>query len=97
MHPMQDAKRQGEAMAIERNNLRTVMGQDGAAILNMDRDLIATLNPTGALVWERLEQGDSLETVVANLASETGEEVLIVEKDVHTFVESLRENHLLPH
>jgi hypothetical protein len=84
-------------MALENTPLHTVVDQDGAAILDIERGLISTLNPTGAYVWRGLERGETLETIVANLARETDEDALVVERDVHQFVESLKENHLLSH
>lgn len=85
------------AMTIENPHLHTVVDQDGAAILDVERGLISTLNPTGAAVWQGLKRGDALETIVANLARQTGEEALTVERDVRDFIETLKENHLLSH
>jgi hypothetical protein len=82
-------------MAIESNHLHSVVDQDGAAILDIERGLISTLNPTGAYVWNELERGEALETIIANLARESGEDALVVERDVREFVEALKENHLL--
>ncbi|HEY4380131.1 MAG TPA: PqqD family protein [Acidobacteriaceae bacterium] len=76
-------------------HLHTVVDQDGAAILDIQRGLISSLNPTGAYVWQALQRGETVETVITNLARETGEERITVERDVHDFIESLREQHLL--
>lgn len=84
-------------MGTETNHLHTVADQDGAAVLDIERGLISTLNPTGAFVWYGLQRGEPLQTIIANLASETGEAPSVVERDVRAFVESLRENHLLFH
>jgi hypothetical protein len=81
-------------MALEKTHLHTVVDQDGAAILDIERGLITTLNPTGAYVWQGLERGETLERIVANLTRETGEDALVVERDVHQFFEALEENHL---
>jgi hypothetical protein len=77
--------------------LHTVVDQDGGAILDIERGSIFTLNSTGAYVWQRLKRGESIETIVGNLARESGEETFVVERDVREFVESLTEQHLLPH
>jgi hypothetical protein len=82
-------------MALENTALHTVVNEDGAAILDIEHGLISTLNPTGAYVWQGLERSETLETIVANLARETGEDALVVERDVHQFVETLKESHLL--
>lgn len=82
-------------MTSTNGKLHCVTDQDGAAILDSERGTISTLNPTGALIWQRLQRGESIATVIANLVRETGEETLLVERDVYEFVQSLRENHLL--
>ena len=73
-------------MAIENLHLHTVVDRDGAAILDIERGLVSTLNSTGAYVWQGLQRGASLETIIANLASETGEESLLVEGDAEVGV-----------
>ena len=82
-------------MATEQPHLHAVVDQDGAAILDIERGLISTLNATGAYVWQGLQRGNALETIIANLADETGEDALKVEHDVREFVETLKEKHLL--
>lgn len=84
-------------MAIGHTRLHAVVDQDGAAILDIERGSISTLNSTGAYIWQGLERGESFETIVANLVRESGEEKPIVECDVREFIESLREKYLLPH
>ncbi|MBB5060390.1 hypothetical protein HDF16_005126 [Granulicella aggregans] len=79
------------------SHLRTIVNQNGAAVLDTKLGSIATLNSTGAFVWQGLERGDSLETIVASLSSEAGVPPEIVERDVLEFVESLRAQKLLPH
>jgi hypothetical protein len=74
---------------------RTITNQDGAAILDISRGKIATLNPTGAYVWQALERGDNLEAIVANLACETGGQVDTLKRDVREFVDALKKQHLL--
>ncbi len=83
-------------MASPTFNLRAIVSGDGAAILDMEHDSISTLNPTGAYVWQGLQQGQSIETVIANLARDTGADALLVESDVREFVEELQQKRLLP-
>jgi len=78
-------------------NLRSIVNDDGAVILDIERDSISTLNPTGAYVWQGLQRGESLEIIIANLARDTGEESLQVERDVREFVEDLKQKRLSPH
>jgi len=82
---------------MEKSHLHSVVDQDGAAILDIDRGLISTLNATGAYVWQGLERGEPLETIIANLARETGEDALVIDRDVRGFLDSLNQKHLLPH
>lgn len=82
-------------MATENTHFHAIVDQDGAAILDIERGFISTLNPTGAYVWRGLQRADTLETIITNLARETGENVLTVERDVREFVETLIEKHLL--
>jgi Coenzyme PQQ synthesis protein D (PqqD) len=84
-------------MTVGNTHLYTVVDQDGAAILDIEHGLISTLNPTGAYVWQGLERGETLETIISSLVTETGEEPLVVERDVREFIETLKENHLLSH
>jgi 6-phosphogluconate dehydrogenase (decarboxylating) len=83
-------------MTMEKSHLHSVVDQDGAAILDIDRGLISTLNATGAYVWQGLERGEPLETIIANLARETGEDALVIDRDVREFLDSLKQKHLLP-
>ncbi len=84
-------------MVSPTTNLRAIVNDDGAAILDIERDSISTLNPTGAHVWQGLQRGETLETIIANLARDTGEDVLLVDHDVREFVDPLTKKHLLPH
>jgi hypothetical protein len=81
---------------VENSHLKTVIDRDGAAILDIELGQISTLNATGAYVWQGLQRGDSLKTIIANLVLETGEELLVVEGDVHQFLDDLKQKHLLP-
>ena len=84
-------------MVNDNSHLRTIVNQDGAAVLDVKLGSIATLNSTGAYVWQGLERGESLETIVVNLSLETGEQPEVVERDVRDFVEKLRTQQLLSH
>jgi hypothetical protein len=83
------------AVAMENPYLQTVVDQDGAAILDIDRGQVSKLNPTGAFVWQRLQRDETIEEIIANLACETGEEIHVIERDVREFVELLKEKRLL--
>jgi putative NADH-flavin reductase len=82
-------------MTVASSHLHTVVDSDGAAILDMKRGLISTVNATGAFVWQALRRGETVSAVITNLVRETGEDVTTVERDVLDFIESLKEQHLL--
>lgn len=77
------------------STLRFIANEDGGVILDIDHNMICTLNPTGAYVWQELQRGQSLDTVIATFAKHTGEDCLRVEHDLHAFVKDLEQRHLL--
>ena len=79
------------------SHLHAVVDLDGAAILDIERGLISALNPTAAFVWLGLERGETVDTIATNLARETGEDAITVERDVREFIESLKKQRLLQH
>ena len=82
-------------MANQSSRLRTVVNLDGAAVLDTGLGFITTLNSTGAYVWQGLERGESVQTIVANLSRETGEQPEVIQQDVTAFIGALRAQHLL--
>jgi hypothetical protein len=84
------------AMVSQTPNLKAIVNEDGAVILDIERDSMSTLNPTGAYVWQRLQRGETIEMIIANLARETGEDHLLVERDLREFVAELQRKQLMP-
>lgn len=82
-------------MRAEHAYLRTVVNQDGAAILNSRTGTITTLNASGALVWQALERGEDFNTIWQELARETGEEIDVLKKDLMEFIDAMKKNDLL--
>ena len=82
-------------MAHPATHLRSVIGPDGALILDIEHDAIVTLNSTGGYVWDRLRQGKLLDDIVCELAAETGADTTVVDRDVRSFMEELMSKHLL--
>jgi len=72
-----------------------IVNQDGAVILNTTTGDVTTLNSTGAFIWQALERGEALETIAADLACETGEQVDSLKRDAREFVDALKERQLL--
>jgi hypothetical protein len=83
-------------MASPIPNLRFILNEDGAVILDIDQNTICTLNVTGAYIWRELQSGNPPDNIIANLRRDTGGDALLIESDVHAFVEELKQRHLLP-
>jgi hypothetical protein len=76
-------------------DVHLLFDKDGAAILDARHDAITTLNPMGALIWRKLERGDSVELIIAELSLQTGKERADVRVDVLDFLNDLKSKHLL--
>ena len=82
-------------MSIRTPDLRFIVNDDGAVILDVDHNTIFTLNVTGAYVWQGLQRGTPLANIIANLRQDTDGEALLIERDVRAFLEQLEQRHLL--
>lgn len=69
---------------------------DGAAVLDTRRGTIFTLNATGARIFQGCERGETIESIAAGLATETGEDFEALKRDVSNFIEELKQRELLP-
>jgi len=76
-------------------HLRSIVDHDGAVILDIPRNAMTTLNPTGAYVWQCLEQGMAVDAIVAKLAREMDADEAVVASDVNAFMEALKSKHLV--
>ena len=84
-------------MSHDKPHLRTIVNQDGAAVLDTEKGTISTLNTTGAYIWQALERGEREEAIVNGLAHETGELPNAICDDVKDFIASLRDQKMLSH
>jgi hypothetical protein len=82
-------------MARDKDHLRTIVNQDGAAVLDTERGTISTFNTTGAYIWQALERGEREEEIVEGLAHETGESPDVIRQDVNDFIAALNEQRIL--
>jgi len=82
-------------MSNQTSTIRSIVNDDGAALLDIAHGIITTLNPTGAYVWQEVERGESVESVARSLAQRTGQDVSSIEIDVREFVGTLINNKLL--
>jgi hypothetical protein len=74
--------------------LRSVVDHDGAVILDLPRDAMLTLNPTGGYIWQRLCNGKSIDEIIHELAADTGSNIETVDRDVRSFMDQLKARHL---
>lgn len=82
-------------MPAAKSDLRSIVTAEGAMILDIEADELTTLNTTGGYVWARLRKGATVAEVVADLAKDTGQDESAISKDVHEFVQQLRERRLI--
>ncbi|KAA6465258.1 PqqD family protein [Acidobacteria bacterium AB60] len=82
-------------LVSEPTHLRSIVNEDGAAILDIKSGRITTLNTSGGYVWQALENGEEIETIAASLARETDQDLEAVRRDVADFVEALKKQDLL--
>jgi coenzyme PQQ synthesis protein D (PqqD) len=75
--------------------VRFTADRDGAAILDIERNQLITLNPTGGFVWERLARGMSVSMIVQELAETTETDPQVVEGDVRAFLGQLAKDGLI--
>lgn len=82
-------------MARAAPQIRSVVDQDGAVILDIEQDHFFCLDPVGAYIWSRLLNGDDLDHIAQALAQDTGADITRVILDVQQFVADLKRKHLL--
>ena len=82
-------------MVTNNSHLRTIVNEDGAAVLDTARGTISTLNTTGAYIWQALERGEREEAIVGGLARETGSPQEVIRQDVSAFIAALQEHKML--
>jgi hypothetical protein len=75
--------------------VRSTHSQDGAVVLNIQQDQMFTINLVGSRILELLKSGTSESDIVDDISR--GFEVAreIAEKDVHEFIESLKQHRLV--
>lgn len=61
----------------------------------LDLNLMITLNETGRFLWERLDQGTTVDALVEALLSEYDVDAASARQHVENFVERLNENGFL--
>ena len=77
------------------SNLRSIIDETGAVILDISTNRMVTLNATGGYIWDRLRQGKTIIEVAQELSCESNQEIAEVERDVRDFVGELMSKCLL--
>ena len=78
-------------------HIRSVVDHDGAVLLDLPRNAITILNATGSYIWERLQNGMSLEGIIQALAHDMGADESVIARDVDEFMEQLKGRRLIDH
>jgi Coenzyme PQQ synthesis protein D (PqqD) len=82
-------------MIITSPDIRSIVDQDGGVLLDMQNNVMVVLDATGAYVWQQLERGLGVESIIAELAYNTGADAITIAKDVSSFVEQLGTRQLV--
>lgn len=82
-------------MAAVKPRLRSLVTPDGAVILDAKQNLVITVNVVGGYVWDRLQNGRSVDSIIRDLIQDTGTDATTVERDVREFIEDLTAKHLV--
>lgn len=75
--------------------LRSLVTDDGAVILDVERNLSVSVNATGAYIWNRLTLGQSVDDIAGGLQSATGASPTQVQEDVAFFITELKKTGLI--
>jgi hypothetical protein len=76
-------------------HVRAIGDEDGMTLLDLKANQILALNKIGGFIWEGLQSGNSLDSIVSNIADATGAEKHLIEKDMQEFIGTLTEKGLV--
>lgn len=79
---------------IDQDAMDTRVGQE-TVILHMEKAIYFGLDEVGTLIWEQLKSGRDLAEIIDAIVSQYGEDRGMVESDLRTFLEEMRENGLI--
>ena len=85
------------SLVPDAKSVRTVVQKEGLVLLHIRKGMFFRANDVGALIWERLSAGVSLERITQEIADEFQIPPEMVAADVRQFIDSLlREGFLTP-
>ena len=82
-------------MLMPAKGIAFTSNQDGAALLDIRNDRLTTIDPTAAVIWTSLVAGKTVNTIIQDLARDSGIPISIIENDVNTFLNDLRARQLV--
>lgn len=72
-------------------DVRTTYNEDGAVLLALGRGAVLRLNATGALVFQRLQQGVAEPQIVAEVCDRFGILPRTAEEDISVFLNAIEQ------
>jgi hypothetical protein len=72
-----------------RNNLRSVNGENGTTVFDVQNGQVITLDVVGSFIWQSMKDGDSFIDIVTKLSQITETDPRVVERDTWEFIENL--------
>lgn len=68
---------------------------DGGVLLDIDQNLMFSVNVVGSTIWQKLEGGVSADQIAKEIAEEFGLPLDQARADVTSFIEDLRAHKLI--
>lgn len=84
-----------ELLRLRRQHLEWLEADGEIVALDLDNSNYLATNPSGALLWDALAEGATLEELVAKLVETFGIDPQVARADVDAFVAQLSEGGLL--
>ncbi len=77
------------------DTVRSTQSVDGRVVLDIRRGRMFSVNPVGSKILGLLEQGQSEPRIVEEISRIYATKIEVVRTDVHDFLETLREHHIV--
>jgi len=77
------------------DNVRATVTDDGVVFLDIHKGRILSSNNVGARIWPKLQEGLTAGQIAEQISAEFKAPRELVEKDVLTFIASLRQKELV--
>lgn len=77
------------------SHVRSMIGADGAVLLDLKAGKYYSLNPVGATIWSKAEEGLSRSEILTHLQATYSVGVDKLQRELDTFVDGLTQKGLL--